>query len=268
MSEFNNKSSLEDYLIVRKQPTEAELRLYLRENNFRCPLCGKELQSRKQKKGSHKMFEIAHIFPNSPTKEQLDVLGSLERLGTNCEDFDNKIALCKDCHGIQDYHTTEEEYIKLLNFKKQFLKETALIDATISLGLEKEISEIVEKISNLSNDFDTEIKYSAIPISNKFERKDFLLKNKVQSNVNTYYIYIKELFSNMEGNNGFNFELISLQIRSCFVKMIKIDNDKTLVFEKMTEWLKNETLSNSREACEIIISFFIQNCEVFYEITE
>lgn len=265
---FDEKSSLEAYLIDRKSSTEAELRLYLRETNFCCPLCGKELQSRKQKKGSQKMFEIAHIFPNSPTEEQIKVLGSLERLGTNCEAFENKIALCKDCHSTQDFHTTEKEYIHLLNKKKKFLNETALRDATDNLGLEKEISEIIEKICNLDNDLDAEIKYSAIPISNKFEKNEFLLKNKVQNNVNTYYTFISELFSNMEGSNGFKFEVLSLQIRSCFLKMEAINNDKTLIFQKMTEWIKNKTLSNSTEASEIVISFFIQNCEVFNEITK
>jgi hypothetical protein len=29
-----------------------------------------------------------------------------------------------------------------------------------------------------------------------------------------------------------------------------------------------KTLSTSRDACEAVVSFFVQNCEVFHEITE
>ena len=93
------------YLKARKAPTEAEQQLYLKEVSFICPLCGKNLRHRKQQK-ANKLYQIAHIFPNSPTEEQYKLLGSLQRLGENSESFENKIALCKDCHDQQDYHTT------------------------------------------------------------------------------------------------------------------------------------------------------------------
>lgn len=80
------------YLKVRKAPTEAEQQLYLKEVSFSCPLCGKDLRHRKQRK-ANKLYEIAHIFPNSPTQEQYELLGSLPRVGDNSESFENKIAL-------------------------------------------------------------------------------------------------------------------------------------------------------------------------------
>lgn len=52
-------------------------------------------------------------------------LKGLERLGDNSESFDNKIALCKDCHSTKDYHTTKEDYLKLIknpNLSKKILK--------------------------------------------------------------------------------------------------------------------------------------------------
>ena len=48
------------------------------------------------------------------TLEQYLELKGLERLGDNSESFDNKIALCKDCHSTKDYHTTKEDYLKLI----------------------------------------------------------------------------------------------------------------------------------------------------------
>lgn len=97
------------YLKERKAPTEAEQQLYLKEVSFSCPLCGTILRHRRQKK-ANKLYEIAHIFPNSPTEEQYGCLGTLPRLGDNSESFENKIALCKDCHAQQDFHTTQRVY--------------------------------------------------------------------------------------------------------------------------------------------------------------
>ncbi len=266
--DLDSNEVLDTYLIKRKTNAEHEIRLYLREVNFHCPLCGKELQSRKQKKLSEKRFEIAHIFPNSPTEEQKKILAKLERLGDNCEAYENKIALCKDCHGTQDYHTTADEYLKLLNIKKKILTETALRDATDTLGLEKEIQHIVEVIATMDDDAFSEIKYAAILIANKFDKNDTALKIKVQSNISFYYTYIHELFTNMEGINGFRFVILCNQIRTCFLKLETVNNDKRLIFYEMTKWIKNKTLCETIEACEIVISFFIQNCEVFNEITE
>ena len=118
------------YLKERKSPTAVDQQLYLKEVSFVCPLCGKILRHRKQKK-ANKLYEIAHIFPNSPTEEQYEQLSGLPRLGDNSESFENKIALCKDCHDQQDYHTTQADYLKLLDIKQHLLKLTDLHEATV-----------------------------------------------------------------------------------------------------------------------------------------
>ena len=90
--EFEEAKNNDAYLQTRKRNHDYEIRLFLHEVNFCCPLCGKLLQSRYQKKPAARRFEIAHIYPNSPTQKQYETLAGLERLGTTCEDFENKIA--------------------------------------------------------------------------------------------------------------------------------------------------------------------------------
>ena len=72
----------------------------------------------------------------------------------------------------------------------------------------------------------------------------------------------------MDGKNGFLFTVLSAQIKACFQKLETATKNKTLIFTQLVDWLELKTLATSREACEAIISFFIQHCEVFYEITE
>ncbi len=240
----------------------------MREVDFHCPLCGAELQSISQQKKSHKLYQIAHIYPNRPTPEQYATLPKDERLGTNSESYENKIALCKNCHGILDFHTTIEEFRRLLNKKKQFLLETALHDATLSLGLEKEISFVVQNISKITSEELSEIDYSAVPIASKFSSDELLLKTKVTSYVLTYFPYIRDQFKNLEGSSSLNFQVLSSQIRACFLKMNDCNAQKSQIFECMVDWLKKKTLNSSTQACEAVISFFIQECEVFYEIAK
>ena len=264
--ELNKIIEKDPYHKERIVPTETDVRLYLREVNYHCPLCGKELQSRKQKKKDQKKFEIAHIYPNRPTVEQYTLLSKLERLGTNCEDFENKIALCIECHQTQDYHTTVDEYNHLLNIKKRYLEQTALHDATITLGLEDGINDVITKLTTLDESDLEKLNYIPVPIANKFTNQEVVLKSKVTNSATTFYPYIKECFKKIDGRNGFNFQILSEQIRSCFIKMNAISQDKLLIFSSIVEWIMHKTQSNSVESCEAVVSFFIQNCEVFDEI--
>lgn len=266
--ELNKLIEEDSYHKKREEPSEADLRLYLREVEYHCPLCGNELQSRNQKKRAQKKFQIAHIYPNRPTVEQYLLLHNLERLGENCEDFENKIALCVECHQTQDFHTTVAEYNHLLNIKKRCLVQTALHDATSTLGLEIEIDKIVEKLANMLESDLAELNYEPVPIAKKFANQDILLKSKISGYVTSFYPYIRDSFRKLDGKSGFHLQVLSEQIRGAFIKMEGISKDKTLIFSKIVEWIKNETHSNSLEACEAIVSFFVQNGEVFYEITE
>jgi hypothetical protein len=40
------------------------------------------------------------------------------------------------------------------------------------------------------------------------------------------------------------------------------------VFHKMAEWLQSKTNQGSIAACEAVISFFIQSCEVFEDASK
>lgn len=255
------------YLKKRKNPTEAEQQLYLKEVSFYCPLCGKDLRHRRQKK-TNKLYEIAHIFPNSPTEEQYALLGSLRRLGKDSESFENKIALCKDCHEQQDYHTTKDDYLFLLMKKEEFLQKTDLRDATQTLGLELEIADVVRKVSQLREDELAKLNYIPVKLTKKFSANEWLLKNRISAYVTSYYPYIRDLFRDLEGVNGFRMDTLSLQIKSCFIKMEALSTDKSAIFNQIVDWINAKTLSTSREACEAVVSFFVQNCEVFREIAE
>ena len=262
-----NAIAADPYLKERKAPSATDIQLYLKEVSFACPLCGKILQHRKQIK-NNKLYEIAHIFPNRPTAEQYERLHALPRLGDNSESFENKIALCKDCHDQQDYHTTAEDYLELLEKKKRFLSLTELSEATLTMGLELQIADVVKRISSLHEDEMATLNYEPVRLTKKFSATELLLKNRVGMYVTSYYPYIRDCFKGLEGINGFRLNALSLQIKSCFLKMEGLSDSKSDIFDQLVNWVMAKTRSTSREACEAVVSFFVQNCEVFHEITE
>ena len=256
----------DQYHIPRNKTEEHEIRLFLREEGYHCPLCGKELQSRKQLKPKQKKFEIAHIYPNRPTIKQYNVLHNLERLGMNSEDFENKIALCLDCHNQQDYHTTKEEYQKLLNIKKSCLERNAVHDAVNDLHLESELVYIVDRICKITSSNLAELNLNPVPIANKFKNDEILLKTKITGYVASYYLYIRDLFREHNGKNGFVFDALCCEVKAAYLKMKSVTKNKEDIFAQLSDLIKRNTASSNRMACEAIAAFFVQNCEVFDEI--
>lgn len=266
-NEFEELKRKDKYHVERQRPTPAEEQLYLKEVDFTCPLCGMDLRNHKQAK-QNKLYEIAHIYPNSPTKEQYENLIGVERLGNNSESFENKIALCKNCHDSQDYHTNKNDYEKLLNIKKDCLIRTRLLESTFSIGLEKEIAYVVEKIVDIDEKITSELNDLPVNVKNKFYPSERILKDKVSILITQNYPYVLELFKSLDGINDFSFSSLCLIIKSCYEKMKAITNDKEYIFNEIVNWIMKHTGSRSQVACEIVVSFFIQNCEVFDEITE
>ncbi len=265
--ELDSILASDKYHQKRAKITDKTHTFHLREVEYHCPLCGKELESRFQKK-RNKRYEIAHIYPNRPTIEQYERLHTLERLGDNSESYENKIALCKDCHDQQDYHTTVEEYLRLLEIKKVLLKKELMQYEASIMNLEEEIEFLVKKIVLARTDSLPKLTYDAVAVKNKIENSYTLLLAKVVAYVINYYPYIQNLFNQMDGENHFVFSVLCGEIKNCFIKLNDITDDKELIFNELVKWIQTKTGSTSISACEAVISFFIQDCEVFYEITE
>lgn len=123
---MTTKGNSDPYLQPRNQPTSNRDTLFLLEVEGICPKCGKPLLATKGRR-THKLYQIAHIYPNSPLPSEVIELAGLERLGTNCEDNENKIALCKDCHGYYDDNKTRDEYLWYVARKKELMNAITLV---------------------------------------------------------------------------------------------------------------------------------------------
>lgn len=260
---------IDEYLKTRVAITDNMDLKHISEIGGYCPLCGKNLLIKKGQR-INKKYQIAHIYPNSPNEHQKKELDGLERLGGNCEDFENKIALCRDCHAYYDDHTTKEEYLRILEIKKKLLDMSRSQELLSNDEIEKELLLVIEQLSVVT---DTELKgialkYKGIKISNKLEDDYFLLKRQIEFIVCTYYGYIKESMKNYSNEKQLNFELIASEIKTAYLKAATTSSDKEIIFNTLVSWLNKRIPEVSSNSCEIMISFFVQNCEVFDEISK
>lgn len=264
---MNDVKIKDPYLVPREKIGKNTDHAHLLEVSGLCPLCGKYLLKPKGN-SKNKLYQIAHIYPNSPTEHQSSELIGLERLGNTCEDFENKIALCKDCHGSYDDDVTKTEYLLLLELKKRLLNQAKSKENTSTQDLEDNIVLVIDALSSFHPGDITTLQYKGVQIKDKIEDEYFLLKYKIEMYNTNYYYFIKETFKNLVEEKQLNFNVIASQIRTSYLKSAEVIDNKSDVFDGLVKWMQSKVTGAKIETCEVVIAFFIQNCEVFDEISK
>lgn len=236
-----------------------ETRLVAQVNEY-CPLCKKWLYVKKSN-GTHKYYQIAHIYPHSPTLEELQVLASVP-LPQNIDSEDNYIALCPNCHTKYDKGKTLEEYLYLRKLKDDLAAQKIQYDLQSEYELKSDINTVINALSTQGNDL--------IPLSYEPKRVDEKLKDTVsdlllrtiKDFVTQYYPFVDNCFAQMEKDNG-NAQIIGAKMKTYFLEQKKLKIDNAQIYYNMAEWILASSKSKSREAAMIVVSYFIQHCEVF-----
>lgn len=228
-----------------------------------CPLCPTVLIY--EKNGvNDKAFEIAHIYPLNPRADEIILLKNEELLNIDTDNQDNLICLCIPCHRRYDKNKTIDEYVELVEKKKKILKVRKEKEIWISSTIEKEIYQIINLLTDQNFAFDDNAEYNPKTIDTKTDNTiTTLTKRKIHQNVQDYFYQIKAKFTEIESIEPLSTEIISGQIKTHYLKLAKQGGNQKEIFEAMVSWLKKQTKQEYNEASEIIISYFIQNCEIF-----
>lgn len=254
------------YCIDRKSPSINEKWLFCFEVDGYCPLCGKRLFN--NKKQTRLICEIAHIMPCNPTPSEKEILKDMPVLGENSEDPLNKIALCKDCHDNYDYHKTIDEYKSLYNIKKRLSTSIDIKTKLSEQAIEQELYIAVKQLSLLSPEEAKgleKLNYRALLVREKIPENCHFLIKSIEDDVVQYYTYVQNLFKALNQSN-YNFEAIEMNIRHSYL-MLKNKCSEEDIFDQLCFWIQNKT-KVSRFACQILTSFFVQNCDIYDKISK
>ena len=229
------------------------------------PMCCEELMYEKVK-SKQKNYEIAHIYPLNPKPEELLLLKKEQKLNDDPNHLDNLICLCVGCHTKFDKPRTLEGYQEMFKLKKSISLKNKERSSWKNSELTIEIYSILDFLAsndNLSEDISI-IEYEPKTIDAKTnETITKLIKRKIKNNVEEYYHVIKTKFKEIDSVKPLTTEILSSQIKSYFLKMSQQYSNQADIFNALVEWIQTKTSQPSREASEIIVSYFIQNCEVF-----
>lgn len=257
-----------DYCKERKDPTNNQLKILLEEVHGLCPIpgCGKSLVNFINDRVCNQ-YEIAHIFPCNPNDFQKLNLKDVQVDGDNSESLDNKIALCRDCHKIYDDNTTEVSYNQMLELKRKLAVELKAKKEISKVLIEDDIVKVISVLASMNkDDLDKSgnLEYKSLAISRKVE--DYTLCSEIESKVTQYFNFVRDCFKRYDAK-GDRFELICHSVKGLYLKLKADKLTQHEIYDTITDWFVSKT-QGTRSSCSIMTSFFVQNCDIFDEISK
>jgi hypothetical protein len=236
-----------------------------------CPLCMQPiLFQKKDSKKPSRSYEIAHIYPLSPTPFQaLALVGYPAPPVINS--LENVIALCPTCHTKYDKDFKLEELIRIKKIKDGYLSEARAKLTASQHTIQDEVCEILDAIAAYEFD-DTSLSPTKFDISTVDKKLKTgmspLQKREIKVNAISFYVRIRDHMRKLEQQDQASVRILQNQINSYYLVINKQNpENKDLVFNYVAQWISAKT-NKSILAAKILTSFFVQNCEVFDVSTE
>lgn len=180
---------------------------------------------------------------------------------------DNLIALCPECARKYMFDITTEKMHRLEDIK---LRITMLMEALDDITDEKLVAgveRVLQKISQIPITQVMELNYCPTEVVKKMDGTDSSLFMKIHTFVNKYYPDVEAMFKQMEMDGTVDYERFCSQMKFKYKDLAKQGLTQSQVFDEMVAWLTGTT-NEETGPCEVVVSFFVQKCEVFDAISQ
>lgn len=254
-------------VVTKKAPDKDETEFVV-ETNRTCGLCGTTIYKNTSKKTLYR-FVIAEIYPTNLPDELANSFNDIKPKPADPQAKYNKICLCPTCATNYLLNPNTSDYQKLVEKKKALLKASSAKEKTDVVSLDQEILDVLFKLKNFKdNSKIKQLRTIPLEIKEKIHDND-ILREHIIDDVNRYYYFIRKTLNQIDGNDT-EFKIIATSFQSCYLRLSQEKLEQEEIYYKIVDWMlsKLELSDNYKAACQIIVSFFVQNCEVFDAITK
>ena len=181
---------------------------------------------------------------------------------------DNLIALCPQCFATYQMDN-DKSLVKLLKARKKSLSNhMESVNLLSSSELEKGLTDVITSITKLKQKDLVTSTLDPKEIKDKIDpNKDLHLYLMVTQQVTTYYVKLQEILKNLDKRKVIDYEDLQLQMRSIYKKLKKANKSDMEIFDEISNKIHKSTMQTPLY-CQIVVSYFIQKCEVFDAITK
>lgn len=176
-------------------------------------------------------------------------------------DFENLAILCPTCSSR--YTGDNPQARSALSEAKRLLGERQ--DANLRIiptGIESQIGDVVESVAKAdSSQIIPTQDWNAYEVQQKITTAR-MLATKVEGYMAVYFDYIEAAIQDLSQEGKLNFERVRSAFRLQYQLLSDTGSTQEQLFDSMTGWLIALTIGE-RSACEAVVSYFVQICEVF-----
>lgn len=183
-------------------------------------------------------------------------------------DISNLLAACPDCHATYLLDNDTKLMKRLLSIKNVISKATLADLAVGDIKIEQGLTAALEKIKNLNVKELEKATFNPEKIEDKIDpKKEPALYMLNRTHVSSYYLTVREILRNYDKKGVLDYEELQEQMKGLYRKLKKKNMSQMEIFEHITSKIKNSTRHESI-ICQIIVAYFVQNCEVFDAISK
>ena len=170
--------------------------------------------------------------------------------------------LCLECCAmVQNLPDIE----KVMTDLKEGLRRS--FQTTEAVSANKLLDEVKELLINLKNVSADGIQLKTLPIRVEQKVSDQLLSRKIRGYIlDGMYDGVNACIEQLAAENRLNILKLSKCVRRMFEDASEESETQEEVFYAITDSIYRQSGHVSRSACELLVSYFVQRCEVFNEI--
>lgn len=230
----------------------------------------------KNRYGSYLMNEANHTCPfpgcghsliisNAGKATELYEVALIDK--KKAPEVGNLLALCPRCHAVYSIDDNPKVCKELTGVKKILVSHQKNVQLLDDLPLEKGIIGVISKVKKLK---EKDLEYASLDpkeIQQKLKPTDNkALYITVNSYVTTYYVRLRKIMMNADKRGEIDYNEIQDQMHAIYRRLKKAKKTNVEIFNEITEKIHKVSLQENIY-CQIVVSYFIQSCEVFDAIT-
>ena len=140
--------------------------------------------------------------------------------------------------------------------------------AAFGFDLEREIEDIIKAVIGINKRTQLKSFTEPVKVKEKIRPEFYVLQQEMEDRVVKYYPFIEDKFSLLDGVNGASFNVIRSEVNAVYEKLEAAGMNQEEICEELSNWILDSFGfgSTHKTAGYIVVSFFIQLCDVFHPL--
>ncbi len=179
-------------------------------------------------------------------------------------DNGQELLLCIECGAI--VNSSAKGMAEIVELKARLQNRSRTLDAVSATRLIEEVRTLIP----LLNDLDPKvIPLRMTPLRVEHKVSNFLLQKRILGFiVDGMYDRVNECIEGLAAQNRLNVKRFSQSVRHMFEDAEAENQSESEIFNVLVKYVYVHTGQKYYEACELLIAYFVQRCEVFNEVTQ